>query len=150
MSGESALGFLVVVILAAILLASVVNFVYDNPPAPSGSRVVLNVGLALWKTPEHYEFIESINWSSLKPNEIKSVVGYLENIGDINLTLSLDVYDWRPEIAGNYISIVANSTAYILKPSEEIAVKFSIFISPSVKGFVDFSNMISLNGSYET
>jgi len=91
--------------------------------------------------------VESIDWGMLLPGETKNVTIYVRNEGESETVLALNVYDWNPVDASNYLTVEWNNTGDTVEPGQIVAVALILTVDSEVNGITDFSVTIEVNSS---
>jgi len=91
--------------------------------------------------------VESIDWGMLLPGETKNVTIYVRNEGESETVLALNVYDWNPVDASNYLTVEWNNTGDTVEPGQIVAVALILTLDSEVNEITDFSVTIKVNSS---
>ena len=91
--------------------------------------------------------VESIYWGTLLPGESKSVTIYVRNEGESGKVLVLNVYDWYPTVASNYLTVEWNYSGATVEPGQIVTVVLILTVDSLVGGITNFSVTIEVNSS---
>jgi len=94
--------------------------------------------------------ISSISWGLLDPGASKNVTIYLNNTGNIPLTLTQKTQSWNPTNASTYISLTWDYTGTRIQPKEVIAITLTLKISASIQNITSFSFDLVITGTETT
>jgi len=114
---------------------------------------IKGVGVSIYSDPDCSIILSEINWTMvepgglLEPGESRHQIMYIKNTGNTPINLTLEVVDWQPEIASEYISIGWNYTGEKINPLAILPVDVTLTVSPSVQNVTDFAFVIVIIGS---
>ncbi len=91
--------------------------------------------------------VESIDWGMLVPGERKNVTVYVRNEGENGTVLMLNVYNWNPAEAANYLRVEWNYTGAVIKSGETVAIILVLTVDSAVKVITNFSVTIEVDSN---
>jgi hypothetical protein len=83
--------------------------------------------------------ISSIDWGPINTGDNKSYTAYISNEGNSSFILTMEVSNWNPVDASNYITVNWNYMGQVIKPNETIKVVFTIVISSGINEIQPFT-----------
>ncbi len=89
----------------------------------------------------------SLDWGTLEPSDNKTEVVYLQNIGNVPLTLYLSAVNWSSVEAQNALSLTWNYSGAVVKPQETLPLALTLSVSENPVDVVDFSFDIIITGT---
>lgn len=89
----------------------------------------------------------SLDWGTLEPSDNKTEVVYLQNIGNVPLTLYLSAVNWSSVEAQNALSLTWNYSGAVVKPQETLPLALTLSVSENPVDVVDFSFDIVITGT---
>jgi hypothetical protein len=125
--------------LAAVLVAVVVGVVLISQYRISATGKVKTLGLKLYSGPDLKTEVSAIAWGKLAPGDAPHVDLWAVTSGNVPSTLSMNLTNWTPLQASNFVSLGWNYTGNVLQPKLAIVVRLTLTLSRSVSGFEDFS-----------
>jgi hypothetical protein len=105
------------------------------------------VGLKVYSDASGTIEVSAIQWGTLAPGEAAEVILFAKSTSNTDTTLSMVTSNWSPASAANFMTVTWDREGYILKPSELIAIKIGLAVSPTVTGFEAFTFDITLTAS---
>jgi len=121
--------------------------------AITSTLVIPNVGTVTTVGVEAYwdagatDPVQQIDWGNCDPGAIYNKTIYIKNSGNSPCTLSIEVQDWNPENASNYIVLAWNYTNQVIDPNEIIPIQFVLAISDEISGIEQFSFNLVITAS---
>jgi hypothetical protein len=91
--------------------------------------------------------VESIDWGMLVPGERKNVTVYVRNEGENGTVLTLNVYNWSPAEAANYLRVEWNYTGAVIKSGETVAIILVLTVDSAIKVITNFSVTIEVDSN---
>jgi hypothetical protein len=89
--------------------------------------------------------IRSIDWGALTPGETKNVTVYVRNEGQGGIVLALNISDWTPPTASNYLSIGWNYSGGVVQSGQTVPIMLTLNVNSSVTGVTDFGVNITIS-----
>jgi hypothetical protein len=130
------------VLVATIIVAAIVIGLIVSKQVTSHGKIK-TIGCEVWANANRTIILTDIDWGFVSPGDIKGVGFWVQNTGNVNVTLSLNVTSWNPLNASSYIVVTWNYTAgTVVLPFEMVPIQLRLSVSPSITGITDFSNTI--------
>jgi hypothetical protein len=89
--------------------------------------------------------VESIDWGTLSPGEVKNVTVYVRNEGESGSVLALDVSDWVPSEASNYLNVRWNYSGTMAQPGQIVPILLTLTVNSSIAGITNFGVNITVS-----
>lgn len=114
-----------------------------------GKGKVKKIGVEAYWDSELTQIIDLIDWGLIGPNESLTKDIYVQNLGNVNASLSFFVNNWNPINASNYLTISWNGTGILLEPMQAklVTLKLSATKDLNAEIFPSFSFDITILGS---
>ena len=138
----SALLTVVLYTLALSVLASV-----QTSRTVSNAGTVKAVGVGVYWDSACTDPLSSIGWGMLEPGSSKDVSCYIRNEGNSVSNLSMYTSNWNPSNASEYMSLSWDYGGQSINPDEVLQVTFTLSVSASIEGIMNFSFDIVIIGS---
>jgi len=87
-----------------------------------------------------------IDWGTLNPGSIESIVVYIRNEVEEPIFLIMSPKNWAPSNASNYMTLRWDYNGRQVDPGEVLQIKLILFISAQIKGISNFSFDIYITG----
>jgi len=113
----------------------------------SNAGTVKAIGVGVYWDSACTNSLSSIGWGTLEPGSSKNVTCYIRNEGNSASTLSMNISNWNPSNASDYITLSWNYNGQPINPSGVIQVTFTLSVLPSIEGITSFSFDITIVGS---
>jgi len=94
--------------------------------------------------------VSSIDWGLLEAGDSVSRTLYINNTGNIELSLHLSIEDWTPTEAESYIYISWNCAGKPIQPSEIMAATLTLTTLENVNNVTSFGFSIRIIGTEVT
>ena len=124
------------------------NYVQSNIQHRSisitGTVKAVNVGV-YWDQ-NCTEAVTSIDWGMLEPGESKNVTIYLKNEGNTPINLSLNMSNWNPAEAKNYMSLSWTYSGENLQPDQALSAILILSVEQNVTDITTFNFDIIIMG----
>lgn len=137
---------LIIYTLALALTGQVMSTIQANRTI-SNAGTVKAIGVGVYWNSDGTNTVTSINWGILEPGSNINRTCYIKNEGNSASTLSMNVTNWNPSNASDYISLNWDYNGQLVNPDQLIPVIFTLSISDSVEGITSFSFDITIVGS---
>jgi len=131
------------VVLGLILLAFMLSVTTNTITNVSA---VETEGVSVWWDTSCTNRTLSINWGTLNPGAVKSIVAYIRNDAMEAMYLTMSTENWYPK-ESYYITFGWDYTARRIDPREVLPTKLILSISRSIKGISNFRFDIVIVGS---
>jgi len=131
-------------IATVIVTALVMTFVLRVPSIGT----IKTIGLQIYTDSTGTTPLTQISWGFLGPGDIAIVTAYMKSVSNTPVNITMVTQNWNPSIAATYITLTWDyPTGRILQPGEMIAVKFTLTVSSSISGIIDFAFDIMITAS---
>lgn len=90
--------------------------------------------------------LTNIEWGIIEPNSTITYEAWLQNKGNVPVTLTLYTENWNPLNASDYISLIWNCEDVAINMDEIISCVFTLEIYPNVTGITNFSFYVLMVG----
>ena len=142
-------------ILAAVIVVAGVTIalLMANYPVSSTGRIKA-VGCEVWADANNTIVLQRIDWGVLSPGDVAAVTFWVENIGNLNGTLSFNVTDWHfttvlpnsslPANASSYLVYSWNYSGAVLKPFDVVPVQMQLAVAPNIQNINQFNCTINI------
>jgi hypothetical protein len=122
------------------LLSTTLNF--------GNSGIIATANLGIYSDSQCLNKVTSINWGTLDPGISKNVTIYVNNTGNVPITLSLSTQDWTPQNVGTNLTLTWNYvTGTVIQPKQVTATILTLKVSQNIKGITSFSFNIVITGT---
>jgi hypothetical protein len=111
----------------------------------SGSILATNIGV--FSDQACTQPISSLDWGVPAPGSNVNRIIYLKNTGNVDVTLSMDVSDWNPVGASNYLTISWDQENTVITSNEVIETTISLSVDSGISAITDFSCQITIEGT---
>lgn len=91
--------------------------------------------------------ISYIDWGFLEPGSSKQSTIYVKNEGNVPIKLSMEVGNWNPPSASNYLTLSWNRQNQVLGPGDSVSADLTLSVSPNISGITSFSFDIIIIGA---
>ena len=91
--------------------------------------------------------ISSIDWGFLEPGSSKQFTIYVKNEGNVPIKLSMEVNNWNPQSASNYMTLTWDCQNHVLNPSDFAPAVLTLSVSQDISGVTSFSFDIIIIGA---
>ena len=112
-----------------------------------GSGVINSINVSVYSDSQLSNIASAINWGALSPGETITKTVYIQNTGNIPLTLSLGTEDWTPTGTDTHISLAWNYNGAVLESNQAVSVTLSLIISENIQGVTGFNFDIIVTGN---
>jgi hypothetical protein len=89
--------------------------------------------------------VNSIDWGTLSPGDIENVTVYVRNEGEAGTVLALNVSDWNPVPAADYLSIGWDYSGTAVPPGRVVPLTLSMVVNSSITGITSFGVNVTVN-----
>lgn len=139
--GKALIPFVVV-----ILILSIFMFLTTTKNITRVSAVEAK-GVGVYWDSNCSDSVSSIDWGTLSPGSLKSIVVYVRNEEEEQLYLILSPESWNPPEASNYMTLGWNYTGQRTNPNQTVRLTLTLSVSRNIEGISNFSFDIVITGS---
>ena len=139
--------------LATVLAIALICIATTVLGALVARRIISNVGnvkavgVGVYSDGNCINSISYIDWGFLEPGSSKQFTIYVKNEGNVPIKLSMEVGNWNPPSASNYLTLSWDRQNYVLSPSSCVPAVLTLSVSQDVSGVTGFSFDIIINGA---
>lgn len=96
---------------------------------PNSVSVKSSVGLGVYSDQACTTPLTSINWGEVTPGQSYQRTIYVKNLGNVKVKLNMNVGNWTPSSASNYLTLTWNRENYDLNIGESIGATLTLTVS---------------------
>lgn len=100
---------------------------------------IRTVGLEAYQDANCTVSLVEIQWGALTPGQSYGFTGYLLNTGNANATLRMNVTNWNPANASDFMTLTCDSENATLAVRTPLQATFYLQVSDQISGITDFS-----------
>jgi hypothetical protein len=89
--------------------------------------------------------VASIDWGALGPGDVENVTVFVRNEGEGSTILALNVSDWNPFGASDYLNIGWNYSGTAVPPGETVPLTLSMRVNSSITGITSFDVNVTVS-----
>ena len=108
---------------------------------------VKGIGVGIYWNHSCTTEVSSIDWGIIEPGSSNNVTVYIRNEGNSATSLTMNVSNWNPSNASDFIDLSWNYQGQVINVSEVLEVTFTLIISSEIQGITSFSFDIVIVGS---
>ena len=142
-------GVFAIIIAAGLILANA-NSIYGLLAASLSFRstaIIKSPNIGVYQEKECLTETASVEWGLLEPGDQVSRTCYINNTGNIPLSLHITTEEWNPENANVYLNLAWNCTGTRMEPGEIISANITLTVSESIEDITSFSFNILIIGT---
>jgi hypothetical protein len=135
-----------VIVIAFLSISSMYTFgllssrnLLSSDETANTTGVTANVDIGLFQDQECTKNFNSINWGIIYPGENKTWSAYIQNQGNVKITLQMETLNWRPQIASEHLTLTWNYQNQTLKKDEVIEVTWTLTSTMNITEIETFS-----------
>ncbi|UCE29579.1 MAG: hypothetical protein JSV85_02345 [Candidatus Bathyarchaeota archaeon] len=119
----------------------------------SGNRTIYNqgnvntIGVGVYWDSACTNNVSSINWGSLEPGSNVDRTVYVQNEGNVPMTLSLTEGNWDPTSASTHISLDWDREGSVIDAGSVLQTVLTLSVSSEVDGITSFSFDLTITGT---
>ena len=136
-----------IVILLGLIIAGAAYATLTSTLIIPNVGTITTIGVEAYWDANATNLVEQIDWGTCDPGATYNKTIYIKNSGNSPCTLSIEVQDWNPENASNYIVLAWNYTSQVIDPDEIIPIQFVLAISDEISGIEQFSFNLVITAS---
>lgn len=136
-----------------ILIAVVVTMVLILGVIALNSIVLYNTGnvkaidVEIYWDSDYTNEVSIIDWGIIEPGTTENMAFYILNTGNSNVMLSMNITNWSPSSAANYITLSWDYEGQSIGPNRVLLTTLTLSMSPNIQGITSFSFDIVVTGS---
>ena len=140
-----ATGILVAMTMGAMAVVATLGILSSSRSVQSfGAVKAINIGVYWDSTCTNAT--STVDWGMLSPGNAKNVTVYVQNAGNLALTLNLTTQNWSPTDAASYIGLIWNREGQVVTSGSVVAAVLTLSVSPSISGITNFGFEIVVTG----
>jgi len=89
--------------------------------------------------------VASIDWGAIGPGEVENMTVYVRNEGEASTVLALNVSDWNPFGASNYLNIGWNYSGTMVPAGQVVPLELSLRVNSSITGITSFGVNVTIS-----
>ena len=120
------------------------TFAMSNIVSLFNHGTIRTVGLEAYQDANCTVPLTEIQWGALTPGQSSSFTGYLLNTGNANATLRMNITNWNPANASDFMTLTCDSENATLAVRTPLQATFCLQVSDQISGVTDFSFIIFL------
>ena len=120
------------------------TFAMSNIVSLFNHGTIRTVGLEAYQDANCTVPLTEIPWGVLAPGQTYSFAGYLLSTGNANATLRMNVTNWNPANASDFVTLTCDSENATLAVRTPLQATFCLQVSDQISGVTDFSFIIFL------
>jgi hypothetical protein len=115
------------------------TFAMSNIVTLFNHGTIKTVGLEAYQDANCTVPLVEIPWGTLTPGQSASFAGYLLNTGNANATLKMNITNWNPANASDFMTLTCDSENATLAVRTPLQATFYLQVSDQISGITDFS-----------
>jgi hypothetical protein len=115
------------------------TFAMSNIVSLFNHGTIKTVGLEAYQDANCTVPLVEIQWGDLTPGQPYSFTGYLLNTGNANATLRMNITNWNPANACDFMALTCDSENATLAVRVPRQATFYLQVSDQISGITDFS-----------
>jgi hypothetical protein len=135
------------VLVVAVCLILYVFMLFATTNTVTSVSAVDADGIGVYWDSDCSDRVSSIDWETLTPGSVKSVVVYVRNENEEPIYLNMSTANWNPSNASQYITLRWDYSEQRMNPSEALQIRLSLSVSRYIEGISSFSFDILITGS---
>ena len=137
--------------VAGIVVGALAALVAVQTVPNSGNiNVVASVGIGVYSNSNCTTVLSSINWGNLTPGGSETQTIYVENQGNVNVTLAMACGGWNPSTVSSYLTLSWNiASNYVLAPSLSVPALVTLNVSSSASSSTSFSFNMNITATQD-
>jgi hypothetical protein len=113
----------------------------------SSSGMIKAINVGVYHDLECTQEATSFEWGALDPGDVVSRTVYIKNTGNTDMTLYLQVINWTPAGAVDYLSITWDEESTLLSADQVVEAVITLTVDNSITGIDDFSFQLVMGGT---
>lgn len=105
------------------------------------------IGVIIYNDPNTTNKITSIDWGNLKAGDVVSVTLYAKNIKNVPFIMTLNVTNWQPQIAEQYITLSWTYNNQTINPNEVAQFDIILTVDVNIDNVNTFNNDIYIKAT---
>jgi len=147
--------FILCALLAVDVSTIVVGLLRTERYVPGTGRVVVPpppppppvISFQLYWDEACTQPVSEIDWGELEPGDSRTVNFYVVNDGDVSLTMDMNVTDWTPVVAEQYLDLIWEADGAVVAVGELRMTSMTLTVSAGITGVDSFSMTIMIAGT---
>lgn len=142
---RTALAAILVIVLICIVATALGVLVATRKISSVGN--IKAVGVGVYSDSNCTIPISFIDWGFLEPGSSKQFTIYVKNEGNVPIRLSMEVNNWNPQSASNYLTLTWDRQDHVLNPGDSSSAVLTLSVSQDISGITSFSFDIIIVGA---
>ena len=110
-------------------------------------QIQTTAGIGIYSNSQCSNQLNSVSWGTLQPGGTQTATCYIRNEGNTPITLTLQVSNWNPAAASNYLALNWNYNNQPISPNQVVQVTLTLSVNPNIQGITTFGFDITIVGS---
>jgi len=142
------------ILIATIVVAAVTVALLMAIRPVSSTGKIKAIGCEIWADANRIIKLQQVDWGVLSPGDVAAVTFWVQNIGNLNGTLSFNITSWQfttvianstlPSNASNYLVYSWNYSGAVLKPFDTVPVQMQLAVAPNIQNISQFNCTINI------
>jgi hypothetical protein len=136
------------IITSLILLSPYTFGLLSAQHMTSSTGIVASVDIAVYQNSAGTQNLTTLNWGTIYPGQDITHVIYVQNTGNVNMTLQLDAANWYPSATAEYITVNWDFTpGDLITPRTITPIQIRLSVSVDIQNIQTFDFDILLTSS---
>ena len=136
-------GYIITLIILALFAAVPHLLAYASP----NTRLSPTADIGIYSDSACTQHLAVLDWGRVSPGDMVYQTFYVKNVGDNRLKLTMSVDYWNPVAANGAFQMSWDKEGVRIAPSQVVAAKLTLTVSPNAAGFTTFSAEITIKGT---
>jgi hypothetical protein len=136
--------YIIVVTLIALAGVTVTYAVVNGYVSIHNTVTMKGIGVGIYTNSSCTQRLNSIDWGLAENGTVKNMTVYIRNEGNAPVTLSMQITNWNPSNANQYISLTWNYSGQSVSVNNGVAVVIFLSIASNIQGIPTFSFDITI------
>jgi hypothetical protein len=140
---------IVAIIISSLLIGGILTHAFgtlQSSQQVSNSGVMASTGLGVYSNSAATKNCTTIDWGITYPGSTVARYGYLKNLGNIPMNVSLVASAFAPPEAAQYLSVSWDAQYKIIQPNDILPMTLTLAVSPNSGSLSSFSFNIQVIG----
>jgi hypothetical protein len=136
-------------IITSLMLLSPYTFgLLSAQHMTSSTGIVASVDIAVYQNSAGTQNLTTLNWGTIYPGQDVAYVIYVQNTGNVNMTLHLETDNWHPSATAEYITVNWDFTpGDLITPRTITSIQIMLSVSVDIQNIQTFGFDILLTSS---
>lgn len=140
----------VIVLIAYTMSISLVSQAYPATQtsatlsASGNIQIQASPGIGIYLNSQATAPLTSLNWGTLEPGQNQNITMYVKNEGNTPITLTLQISNWNPTSAQNYLTVTWTYNGQTINQDQTRQITLTLEVDPNTTGITNFSFEITI------